>query len=280
METQHIHQKVEELYDGRSEITKDSAFKKSLVPFSNTILTGLNEGKIRIAEKTKDEWVVNTWVQKAILLLFTIRELELSHFYSMCYDKIPLKFINYSASDFIKDKIRIVPGAIIRSGCYISPGVVAMPSFVNIGAFIGENTMLDTWSTVGSGAQVGKNVHLSGGAGLGGVLEPIGNNPTIIEDDCFIGARSEIVEGVIIKKGSVLSMGVFIGKSTKIYDRTTRTLIPQGEIPEYSVVVPGTIASAKHSEEQDLCQLGAAIIIKRVDAQTRSKTSINELLRN
>jgi 2,3,4,5-tetrahydropyridine-2-carboxylate N-succinyltransferase len=226
----------------------------------------LDNGEARVAEKNGGDWVTNQWLKKAVLLSFRLNDnVEMSAGELKFWDKVPLKAPDGS--------FRMVPPATARKGSFIAKNVVVMPSYINIGAYVDEGTMVDTWATVGSCAQVGKNVHLSGGVGLGGVLEPIQANPTIIEDDCFIGARSEVVEGVIVEQGSVLSMGVFIGQSTKIFDRTTGEVL-YGRVPAGSVVVPGTLPSKDGS-----CHLYAAIIVKRVDAKTRAKTSLNELLR-
>lgn len=239
------------------------------------VIALMQRGEIRVAEKIDGKWVTNEWVKKAVLLSFrlypnkVVRSGDLSF-----YDKVPSHFARYSEADWKESGIRCVPTAVARHGSYIAPGVVLMPSFVNIGAYIGENTMVDTWCTVGSCAQVGKNCHLSGGVGIGGVLEPLQASPTIIEDNCFIGARSEIVEGVVVEEGSVISMGVFIGQSTKIYDRATGEIY-RGRVPAGSVVVPGSLPSADGKYN-----LNCAVIVKRVDAKTRSKTSINELLRD
>ncbi len=239
------------------------------------VIDALDSGKLRVANKINSQWHVEQWIKKAVLLSFKLSKSEVfeaDHF--KYYDKIALKFSHWSAEDFSSAGIRAVPGSIVRKSAYIGKNVVLMPSFVNVGAYIDDGTMIDTWSTVGSCAQVGKNCHISGGVGIGGVLEPIGASPVIIEDNCFIGARSEVAEGVIIGEGSVLSMGVFIGASTKIYNRATGEII-YGKVPPYSVVVPGVLPSVDGTHS-----LYAAIIVKQVDAQTRSKTSINELLRN
>lgn len=238
------------------------------------IIQALDHGRIRVCEKVNDQWRVNEWIKKAILLYFRLHPNQLMNGSSPAYDKIPLKFENFKASDFEALKIRVVPPATVRLGAYVAPDCILMPSYINLGAYVGKGTMVDTWATVGSCAQIGEHVHLSGGVGIGGVLEPLQAQPTIIEDHCFIGARSEVVEGVIIGEGSVLSMGVFIGQSTRIYDRTTGAVL-QGRVPPYSVVVPGTLPSADGSH-----QLYAAIIVKKVDAQTRSKVGLNELLRD
>ncbi len=242
-------------------------------------LQGLDEGSLRVAEKTSQGWQVNQWLKKAVLLSFRLNDnTPMNGQGSMAdtlqfYDKVPTKFAGWTEAQFKASGIRVVPPAVARRGSFIARNVILMPSYVNIGAYVDEGTMVDTWATVGSCAQIGKNVHLSGGVGIGGVLEPLQANPTIIEDDCFIGARSEVVEGVIVEAGSVISMGVFIGQSTRIYDRETGE-IHYGRVPAGSVVVSGTLPSndGKYS-------LYAAIIVKKVDAKTRSKVGINELLR-
>ncbi len=237
-------------------------------------LDGLDDGSLRVAEKIDGEWHVHQWLKKAVLLSFRIQENRMLDAGAMrFYDKVPGKFDHYSAEDFARGGFRVVPAATARRGAYIARDVVLMPSFVNIGAYVGEGTMVDTWATVGSCAQIGRNVHLSGGVGIGGVLEPLQANPTIIEDNCFIGARSEIVEGVIVEENSVLAMGVFLSQSTRIYDRSTGETY-YGRVPAGSVVVPGSLPAADGSHS-----LNCAVIVKRVDAQTRSKTSINDLLR-
>ena len=240
-------------------------------------LAALDSGEARIAEKVGDEWQVHQWLKKAVLLSFRLNAMEMigggpgnAHW----WDKVPSKFAGWSDKDFQAAGFRAVPGAIVRHGAYVAPAAVLMPSFVNIGARVGEGTMVDTWATVGSCAQIGRNVHISGGAGIGGVLEPLQAGPVIIEDDCFIGARSEVAEGVIVQQGAVLSMGVFLGASTKIVDRATGEIM-YGRVPAYSVVVPGTLPAKDGGPS-----LACAVIVKRVDAQTRSKTAINELLRD
>jgi len=241
------------------------------------VLDALDKGTLRVAEKIDGEWVTHQWIKKAVLLSFRIAGNEPMKFQGEApmqfYDKVPTKFANYSKTDFERGGFRVVPPAVARKGSFIGKNVVLMPSYVNIGAYVDEGTMVDTWATVGSCAQIGKNVHLSGGVGIGGVLEPLQANPTIIEDNCFVGARSEVVEGVIVGAGSVISMGVYIGQSTKIYDRATGE-IHYGKVPPGSVVVSGNLPSAdgKYS-------LYCAVIVKRVDEQTRAKTSINDLLR-
>lgn len=265
---------IEQAYERRTEITPKNVDPVTRVAIEQTI-EKLDSGEIRVAEKVNDEWVVNQWVKKAVLLYFRINENTVTESAGNCYyDKVPLKFADYTAERFKAEGIRAVPGSIVRKGAYISKDVVLMPSFVNIGGYVGEGTMVDSWVTVGSCAQVGKHVHLSGGVGIGGVLEPLQANPTIIEDNCFIGARSEIVEGVIIGEGSVISMGVFISKSTKIFDRTTGEIYT-GVVPPGSVVVSGNLPSKTGN-----CSLYAAVIVKHVDAKTLGKTGCNELLRS
>ncbi len=238
------------------------------------IISSIDRGTIRVAENNNGKWVVNETAKKAILLSFRLGQNELiDTSYTKFFDKVDSKF-SHTSEEYLRDNnIRIVPQAIARYGSFIGKNVVLMPSFVNIGAYVGEGTMVDTWATVGSCAQIGSNVHLSGGVGIGGVLEPLQASPTIIEDNCFIGARSEVVEGVIVRKNSVISMGVFIGKSTKIYDRETQT-ISYGEIPEGSVVVSGSLPS-----KDGTCNLYCAVIVKKVDEKTLSKVGINEILR-
>ncbi len=238
------------------------------------VLAGLDAGTLRVAEKQGAEWVVHQWIKKAVLLSFRLEDnAPMAGAATQYFDKVPSKFAHYSGGDFARGGFRVVPPAMVRRGAYIGKNAVIMPSYVNIGAYVDDGTMVDTWATVGSCAQIGKNVHLSGGVGIGGVLEPLQANPTIIEDNCFIGARSEVVEGVIVEAGAVLSMGVFIGASTKIYDRATGQVV-YGRVPAGAVVVPGSLPSADGK-----VNLYCAVIVKRVDAQTRAKTSINELLR-
>lgn len=239
------------------------------------IITGLDNGTLRVAHKTSGQWVVQQWVKKAILLSFRLTENRaMGQAPQRFYDKVPLKFEEHDQAAFERAGFRVVPGATVRRGAYIGPDVVLMPSYVNIGAYVGEGSMIDTWATVGSCAQIGRHVHLSGGVGIGGVLEPLQASPTIIEDNCFIGARSEVVEGVIVEENSVLAMGVFLSQSTKIYDRASGS-ISYGRVPSGSVVVPGSLPAADGSHS-----LACAVIVKRVDAQTRAKTSINDLLRS
>ena len=235
----------------------------------------LDTGKARVAEPTSDGWKVNQWLKKAVLLSFRLRDNEvIDAGYTRFYDKVAMKYADYTAEDFANDGVRVVPDAIVRKGAFVAKDAVLMPSYVNIGAYVDSGTMVDTWATVGSCAQIGKNVHLSGGVGIGGVLEPVQAGPTIIEDDCFIGARSEVVEGVVVGAGSVISMGVYLGQSTKIYDRASGE-VSYGYVPPGSVVVAGNLPSADRKYS-----LYCAVIVKHVDAKTRAKTSLNELLRN
>ena len=244
----------------------------------NETINNLDQGNIRVAEKVNDKWIINQWVKKSILLYFRINDMKLisnSPGNTNWWDKIDSKFSDMSDEEFKRAGFRAVPGSIVRRGSFIDNGCVLMPSFINIGAYVGAGTMVDTWATIGSCAQIGSNCHISGGAGIGGVLEPLQANPVIIEDNCFIGARSEIVEGVIVGEGSVISMGVFIGQSTKIIDREKGKTI-YGKIPPYSVVVPGSLPGKDSKDPSLYC----AVIVKTVDQKTRSKTSINELLRD
>ncbi|MEQ1939613.1 2,3,4,5-tetrahydropyridine-2,6-dicarboxylate N-succinyltransferase [Mesorhizobium sp. CN5-321] len=248
-----------------------------------TALDLLDRGEVRVAERQADgNWRVNQWLKKAVLLSFRLNPMEIikgGPGQAVWWDKVPSKFDGWGAVDFEKAGFRAVPSAVVRRSAYVAPGVVLMPSFVNIGAFVDTGTMVDTWATVGSCAQIGKNVHLSGGVGIGGVLEPLQAGPTIIEDNCFIGARSEVVEGCIVREGAVLGMGVFIGKSTKIVDRATGEVF-YGEVPANAVVVAGTMPGKPLPNGEPGPSLYCAVIVKRVDEKTRSKTSINELLRD
>lgn len=267
---------IDQAWENRAQITLQNA-SPELRNSVSQVIEGLNMGEIRVATKESvGVWNVNQWVKKAVLLSFKLQDNEVmgAGGYTQFFDKVPSKFEKYSHEDFVKGGFRVVPPAIARRGSFIGKNVVLMPSYVNIGAYVDEGSMVDTWATVGSCAQIGKNVHLSGGVGIGGVLEPVQAGPVIIEDNCFIGARSEVVEGVVIEENSVLSMGVYIGQSTKIYDRETGE-VHYGRVPAGSVVVPGSLPSSdgKYS-------LYAAVIVKKVDAQTRSKTAINELLRD
>ena len=243
-------------------------------------LNQLDMGHIRVCEKNGEEWIVNQWIKKAILLSFRLNDNEVVKApHATWYDKVPSKTANWSKEDHEKAGFRYVPNAVVRKSAFIAKGVILMPSFVNLGAYVDEGTMMDTWATVGSCAQIGKNCHISGGAGIGGVLEPLQANPVIIEDNCFVGARSEVAEGVIVGEGSVLSMGVFIGASTKIIDRTTGE-IHMGKVPAYSVIVPGSLPGKALPDGNIGPSLYCAVIVKRVDERTRSKTSINDLLRD
>jgi 2,3,4,5-tetrahydropyridine-2-carboxylate N-succinyltransferase len=234
----------------------------------------LDGGQLRVAERRDGRWTVNEWLKKAVLLSFRLHDNRVADAgYTRFFDRVPLKYAAHTADRFRADAVRIVPPAVVRRGAYVAPNAVLMPCYVNVGAWIGEGTMVDTWATVGSCAQIGRNVHLSGGVGIGGVLEPLQAAPTIVEDDCFIGARSEIVEGVIVEQGAVISMGVFIGQSTRIYDRERDEVI-QGRVPAGAVVVPGSLPAASGRYA-----LYCAVIVKRVDARTRARTGINELLR-
>ena len=268
-----MNKKIKIIEDGFNSNLKNVNVKELEEIVEETIIA-LNEGSVRVTEKNDKTWVVNEWVKKAILLSFKFRKNKITDTgYTKFYDKLGSRFASISEEYLKENNIRVVPQAIAREGSYIANNVVLMPSFINIGAYVDAGTMVDTWATVGSCAQIGKNVHLSGGVGIGGVLEPLQANPTIIEDNCFIGARSEIVEGVIVEKNSVISMGVYIGQSTKIYDRETDT-VTYGRIPEGSVVVSGSLPS-KNNKYSLYC----AVIVKKVDDKTRSKVSINELLR-
>ncbi len=271
--TDHI-QLIETAFDQGGNTTS-AAEQESLEKAVAAALDQLDTGEARVAEKVDGDWHVNQWLKKAVLLSFRLQSNDVIEAgYTRFYDKVPMKYADYTAEQFAADGVRVVPDAIVRKGAYVASDVVLMPSYVNIGAYVDSSTMVDTWATVGSCAQIGKNVHLSGGVGIGGVLEPVQAGPTIIEDDCFIGARSEIVEGVIVEKGSVISMGVYIGQSTRIYDRATGE-ISYGRVPAGSVVVSGSLPSADGSYS-----LYCAVIVKRVDEKTRAKTGLNELLRN
>ena len=263
---------IENAFDNRAQGFDDRSTIETAV---DRAIDLLDSGAARVAEQRDGTWQVNQWLKKAVLLSFGLKDnamVEGKH--SRFYDKVPMKYANYSAQQFLADGVRVVPDAIVRRGAYIAPDVVLMPSYTNIGAYVDSATMVDTWATVGSCAQIGKNVHLSGGVGIGGVLEPVQAGPTIIEDNCFIGARSEVVEGVIVGAGSVISMGVYLGQSTKIYDRETG-LVSYGHIPPGSVVVAGNLPAADGTHS-----LYCAVIVKQVDEKTRAKTSLNDLLRN
>jgi 2,3,4,5-tetrahydropyridine-2-carboxylate N-succinyltransferase len=267
---QHAQSLIEKAWENRAEITSDTGGE--IREAVEKILAALDDGSLRVAEKTGGAWQVHQWIKQAILLSFRLNKNELMGLGQ--WDKVPLKNSAWSEIQFEAAGFRAVPGSIIRRGAFIDRNVVLMPSFINVGAHVGEGTMVDTWVTIGSCAQVGRHCHISGGVGIGGVLEPLQANPVIIEDNCFIGARSEIAEGVIIGEGSVISMGVFLGASTKIVDRATGN-VTYGAVPPYSVVVPGTLPGKTPAEPSLAC----AVIVKRVDEKTRSKTSINELLR-
>jgi 2,3,4,5-tetrahydropyridine-2,6-dicarboxylate N-succinyltransferase len=271
-----LEEKINNLWDSKEKLTPRSN-KKIIKPIIDTIQL-IDNGNIRVAEKKSNKWVVNEWIKKAILLSFRVNEQKLisnGPGKSKWWDKVPSKFLDWTKKDFQNANFRVVPNAVVRKGAFIDKNAVLMPSFINIGAYVGKATMIDTWATVGSCAQIGGNCHISGGAGIGGVLEPLQASPVIIEDNCFIGARSEVAEGVIVEEGSVLSMGVYLGASTKILDRASGKIF-YGRVPKYSVVVPGSLSSKKGSPVNLYC----AVIVKTVDAKTRKKTSINDLLRN
>ncbi|HRQ57581.1 MAG TPA: 2,3,4,5-tetrahydropyridine-2,6-dicarboxylate N-succinyltransferase [Azoarcus taiwanensis] len=270
---QELQRIIDEAFENRATLSPSSA-PAEIRDAVQTVINGLDSGSLRVAEKRDGLWVVNQWVKKAVLISFRLADNEVMPGAATQYfDKVPTKFADYTPAQFLDGGFRVVPPAVARKGSYIARNVVLMPSYVNIGAYVDEGSMVDTWATVGSCAQIGKNVHLSGGVGIGGVLEPIQAGPVIIEDNVFVGARSEVVEGVIIEENAVLSMGVYIGQSTKIYDRETGE-IHYGRVPAGAVVVPGSLPSpcGKYS-------LYCAVIVKKVDAQTRAKTGINELLR-
>jgi 2,3,4,5-tetrahydropyridine-2-carboxylate N-succinyltransferase len=265
---------IEQAFDDRDALSVESA-PQAVLDAVDEALDLIERGAARVAEKGRDGWVVHEWLKKAVLLSFRLRDnVLMSDGYTRYYDKVPSKFAHYDESGFRAAGVRVVPPASARRGTFIAPGVVLMPSYVNIGAYVDSGTMVDTWATVGSCAQIGRNVHLSGGVGIGGVLEPLQASPTIIEDDCFIGARSEIVEGVVVEQGAVISMGVYIGQSTKIYNRDTGE-IGYGRVPAGSVVVPGSLPAADGSHS-----LYCAVIIKQVDQKTRAKVGLNALLRD
>lgn len=268
-----LAQLIEQAFENRAQLSSNDC-PQDIRDAVSEALAGLDNGSFRVAEKRDGEWIVHQWLKKAVLLSFKLNDNKpIGSCDLQFFDKVDTKFTGWTAEQFQQAGVRVVPPAVARKGSFIAKNVVLMPSYVNIGAYVDESTMVDTWATVGSCAQIGKNVHLSGGVGIGGVLEPLQANPTIIEDNCFIGARSEIVEGVIVEEGSVISMGVYIGQSTRIYDRETGETY-YGRVPAGSVVVPGNLPSKDGSYS-----LYAAIIVKRVDAQTRAKTSLNDLLR-
>ena len=281
-----LEKAIDTAFDNRDAVNADT--KGEVKEAVEEALSLLDSGQARVAEpQGNHQWQVNQWLKKAVLLSFRLNDMVVmpggaEHPVagaSVWWDKVPLKFSGWSDADFTKGGFRAVPGAIVRHSAFIAPSVVLMPSFVNLGAYVDSGTMVDTWATVGSCAQIGKNVHLSGGAGIGGVLEPLQAGPVIIEDDCFIGARSEVVEGVVVEKGAVLSMGVFIGASTKIIDRNTGE-VHMGRVPAYSVVVPGSMPGKPLADGTPGPSLSCAVIIKQVDERTRSKTSVNDLLRD
>jgi 2,3,4,5-tetrahydropyridine-2,6-dicarboxylate N-succinyltransferase len=266
---------IDAAYEGRDKIGPD--VKGVVRDAVDEALNLLDRGAVRVAEKKDGAWTVNQWLKKAVLLSFRLNSMATiggGPDGAAWWDKVPSKFDRWAASDFDKAGFRAVPNCVVRRSAYVAPGVVLMPCFVNLGAYVGAGTMVDTWATVGSCAQIGKNCHISGGAGIGGVLEPLQAGPVIVEDNCFIGARSEVAEGVIVREGSVLSMGVYLGASTRIVDRASGA-VTQGEVPPYSVVVPGSMPGKEGGPN-----LYCAVIVKRVDERTRSKTSINELLRD
>jgi 2,3,4,5-tetrahydropyridine-2,6-dicarboxylate N-succinyltransferase len=272
--SQDLQNLIDQAWEQRAEFSP-AQHPKSVAEAVESVIADLNVGKLRVAtQQGVGQWTVHQWIKKAVLLSFRLKDNQPVHAGDLgFYDKVQTKFANLDAEAMKATGVRVVPPAVARRGSFIAKGAVLMPSYVNIGAYVGENSMVDTWATVGSCAQVGKNVHLSGGVGLGGVLEPLQANPTIIEDNCFIGARSEVVEGVIVEENSVISMGVYIGQSTPIYDRATGE-ISYGRVPAGSVVISGSLP-----KDDGRYSLYAAIIVKRVDAQTRAKTSLNELLR-
>ena len=269
---------IEDTFENKDQVNTQT--KGEIRNSVDETLNQLDKGILRVCEKQGDEWIVNQWIKKAILLSFRLNDNEViqaSH--ATWFDKDPSKTANWSKQDHQRAGFRYVPDAVVRKSAFIAKGVILMPSFVNLGAYVDKGTMIDTWATVGSCAQIGKNCHISGGAGIGGVLEPLQANPVIIEDNCFIGARSEVAEGVIVGEGSVLSMGVFIGASTKIIDRNSGD-IHMGKVPPYSVIVPGSLPGKTLPDGKTGPSLYCAVIVKRVDERTRSKTSINDLLRD
>jgi 2,3,4,5-tetrahydropyridine-2,6-dicarboxylate N-succinyltransferase len=278
--TNALQSTIEAAWDARDGISP--ATQGDVRDAVNAALSMLDDGRVRVAEKQDNAWVVNQWLKKAVLLSFRLNDNEVvdgGAAGAPAFDKVPSKFTGWGENRFRDAGFRVVPGAVVRAGAHIGRNVVLMPSFVNIGANVGDGTMVDTWATVGSCAQIGKNVHLSGGVGIGGVLEPLQANPVIIEDDCFIGARSEVVEGVIVEQGAVLAMGVYLSSTSKIVDRVTGEVFV-GRVPSYSVVVPGALPGKPLADGSPGPSLACAVIVKRVDAQTRAKTAINELLRD
>jgi 2,3,4,5-tetrahydropyridine-2-carboxylate N-succinyltransferase len=272
---------IENAFENRDNVNYDT--KGEIRDAVETTLNMLDCGELRVAEKQGSDWVVNQWAKKAVLLSFRLNDMETiagaPGVNANWWDKVPSKFEGWGEEDFRKAAFRAVPGCVVRRSAYVAPNAVLMPSFLNLGAYVDEGAMIDTWATVGSCAQIGKNVHISGGAGIGGVLEPLQAGPVIIEDNCFIGARSEVAEGVVVEEGSVISMGVFLGQSTKIVNRETGE-VSYGRVPSYSVVVPGTLPGKPLPDGTPGPNLACAVIVKRVDEKTRSKTSVNELLRD
>jgi 2,3,4,5-tetrahydropyridine-2-carboxylate N-succinyltransferase len=275
MNLEKFEEIINEAFDVKEKINANS--DKSIIEAIKETIELTDQGKIRVAEKKDGAWIVNQWVKKAILLSFKINKMEILRGpYTTWYDKVPGKSVNWKEDDWKKAGYRHVPNGVVRKGSFIAKNAVLMPCFVNLGAYVDEGTMIDTWASVGSCAQVGKNCHISGGAGIGGVLEPLQAGPVIIEDNCFVGARSEIAEGVLVEEGAVISMGVYIGASTKIIDRASGE-ITYGKVPAYSVVVPGNLPNKSNPDGPSLY---CAVIVKKVDSKTRSKTSINDLLRD
>ncbi|TPG59530.1 2,3,4,5-tetrahydropyridine-2,6-dicarboxylate N-succinyltransferase [Roseomonas nepalensis] len=278
MDLPSLQPRIEALWERRADLTPTTTGEDR--DAVEAVLEALDSGRARVAEPNgAGGWRVNQWLKQAVLLSFRLEDSVVTDAAAGAYDKVPLKFADWGENRFKEAGFRAVPGAVVRRSAFIAPGVVLMPSFVNLGAYVDRNTMVDTWTTVGSCAQIGKNCHLSGGVGIGGVLEPLQANPVVIEDDCFIGARSEVAEGVIVERGAVLSMGVFLGASTKIIDRATGEVFV-GRVPAYSVVVPGSLPGKPLPDGSPGPSLYCAVIVKRVDARTREKTSINELLRD
>ncbi len=279
MSRHSLQQPIESLWECRETLTPSTMGEAR--DAVEAALDALDTGQVRVAEKGNTGWQVNQWLKKAVLMSFRLTDSTMMEGPggAPVWDKVPMKFSDWGENRFREAGFRAVPGAVVRRSAFIAPGAVLMPSFVNVGAWVGRNTMVDTWATVGSCAQIGANCHLSGGVGIGGVLEPLQANPVIIEDDCFVGARSEVAEGVVLERGCVLSMGVFIGASTKIIDRATGEVFV-GRVPSYSVVVPGTLPGKSLPDGSPGPALYCAVIVKTVDAQTRAKTSINELLRD
>ncbi|WP_135081716.1 2,3,4,5-tetrahydropyridine-2,6-dicarboxylate N-succinyltransferase [Terasakiella sp. SH-1] len=281
MDKAQLESVIENAFENRDSVNYDT--KGEIRDAVNEALNLMDSGALRVAEKQGSDWIVNQWAKKAVLLSFRLNDMETiggaPGENANWWDKVPSKFEGWTESNFREAGFRAVPGCVVRKSAYVAPNAVLMPSFLNLGAYVDEGAMIDTWATVGSCAQIGKNVHISGGAGIGGVLEPLQAGPVIIEDNCFVGARSEVAEGVIVEEGSVISMGVFLGQSTKIVDRETGE-VSYGRVPAYSVVVPGTLPGKPLPNGEPGPNLACAVIVKRVDEKTRSKTSVNELLRD